>query len=234
MKPALILQHQTPERPAYLATWLDLNGIPHVTVNASNVNFPISIDNYSALAVMGGSMSANDPLPSNHQAQILILQAMYRDIPVIGHCLGGQLMAKALGGAVVDSPQPEIGWQKINWIDNEYRNSWFGTNPTPVVAHWHYQTFSIPAGGTLLASSRACPNQAFSIGKHLAMQFHIEVDLEKIGAWVGDSDPDWEEAIQKWGTVQDAEEIAGMAKKYIEHHQATANTVYSKWISGIK
>ena len=86
MKPVLILQHQTPERPAYLATWLSKNDIKYITFNAGNgQEFPSSINEYSALAVMGGGMSANDPLLSNRQAEILILQAMYRDIPVIGH-----------------------------------------------------------------------------------------------------------------------------------------------------
>ena len=110
MKPVLILQHQTPEYPAYLSTWLKNNNVEYVRYNAGDrQGFPSSMNEYSALAVMGGGMSANDPLLSNRQAEILILQSMYRDIPVIGHCLGGQLMAKALGGKISSSPKPEIG-----------------------------------------------------------------------------------------------------------------------------
>ena len=93
MKPVLILQHQLPENAAYLTTWLEKNRILYQVVNAgAGELFPTSIEPYAALAVMGGGMSANDPLPSNRQAEILILQAMYRNIPVIGHCLGAQLM----------------------------------------------------------------------------------------------------------------------------------------------
>jgi GMP synthase-like glutamine amidotransferase len=229
-KPVLILQHQTPERPAYLATWLKLHGVPYVTVNASTGEFPKCIDNYSALAVMGGSMSANDPLPSNNAAQILILQAFYRDIPVIGHCLGGQLMAKALGAEITDSPQPEIGWAPIHWVDCPSTDSWFGRNPTGWVAHWHYQAFSLPHGAILLAGSDACPNQAFTIGKHLAMQFHIEVDPHKINSWVEDGDPDWLGALGKYTTVQNREQILSGVGIHMAYHQITANNVYKKWL----
>ena len=110
MKPVLILQHQTPERAAYLKTWLEQHNIPYETRNANaGEEFPPSIEPYAALAVMGGGMSANDPLLSNRQAEILILQAVRLNRPVIGHCLGGQLMTRALGGTISASPQPEIG-----------------------------------------------------------------------------------------------------------------------------
>ena len=91
MKPVLILQHQIPENAAYLTTWLDQHLVSYEIRNAgAGELFPDSIEPYSALAVMGGGMSANDPLLSSRQAEILILQAIHRDIPVIGHCLGGQ------------------------------------------------------------------------------------------------------------------------------------------------
>lgn len=230
MKPVLILQHQTPERPAYLATWLKNHNISYVTFNAgAGQEFPSSINEYSALAVMGGGMSANDPLLSNRQAEILILQSMYRDIPVIGHCLGGQLMSKALGGKISQSPKPEIGWQPIDYINNDLTKEWFGSDPTDTVIHWHYESFSIPNGATLLASSDACPNQAFSIDKHLAMQFHIEIDEEKAIAWTDDFDPKWEEAL-KFDTVQNKSQIIDGITPHINKHKQTANSIYSNWL----
>jgi GMP synthase-like glutamine amidotransferase len=231
MKPILILQHQTPERPAYLATWLSKNNIKYITFNAGNgQEFPSSINEYSALAVMGGGMSANDPLLSNRQAEILILQAMYRDIPVIGHCLGGQLMAKALGGVISASPKPEIGWQPIRYTDSTITNEWFGSNPTNTVIHWHYESFSVPNGATLLASSDACPNQAFAIDKHLAMQFHIEIDEEKATAWTEDEDPKWVSAKEQYDTVQDKDEIINGIIPNIANHKATADSIYTNWM----
>ena len=208
MKPVLILQHQTPENLAYLGTWLDNHNIAYQVFNAEvDREFPSSIESYSALAVMGGGMSANDPLLTNRQAEILILQAMYRDIPVIGHCLGGQLMAKALGGQITTSPQPEIGWQTIAYQDNPLAKEWFGESPTNTVIHWHYETFSVPTGATLLASSESCVNQAFGIGKHLAMQFHIEINESKIDSWIQDDDPNWSCARQQYASAQNKDTI---------------------------
>ena len=212
MKPILILQHQLPENPAYLGTWLDQHSVQYEIYNAgAGQDFPSSIEPYAALAVMGGGMSANDQLLSNRQAEILILQAVMRDRPVIGHCLGGQLMPRALGGQVADSPAPEIGWQSIDYVDHPLVKTWFGTDPTEVVIHWHYDSFvQLPPGATLLASSSACPYQAFALGPHLAMQFHIEMDSDKAHWWTEDSDPDWE-AAQQHPSVQTADAKIGRA-----------------------
>lgn len=230
MKPVLILQHQTPEYPAYLVTWLKKHSIPYVAFNAERGPFPESMAPYSALAVMGGAMSANDPLLSNKQAEVLILQAMYRDKPVIGHCLGGQLMAKALGAKVVKSPMPEIGWQSISWVDNYHTNHWFGNSRPEKVIHWHYDAFDVPEGATPLATSSACPYQAFAIDKHLAMQFHIEIDREKVHAWVADSDPQWLAARLQWSTVQDGPEMIADIDRYLDKHQRAAEWVYRTWL----
>lgn len=233
MKPILILQHQTPEWPAYLATWLDQHSIAYETRNAgAGEQFPTSIEPYSALAVMGGGMSSNDPLLSNRQAEILILQAVHWNIPVIGHCLGGQLMTRALGGTVGDSPQPEIGWQPIEYADNALVTHWFGPDPTPVVIHWHYEAFSIPTGAVRLASSPNCPNQAWALGPHLAMEFHIEMDEQKARAWVNDSDSKWEEALATYDSVQDKHTILSGLPPYLVQHQATADHIYRTWLGG--
>ena len=232
MKPILILQHQTQEHPAYLATWLDRRGIHYEIYDAgTGEDFPSSIEPYAALAVMGGAMSSNDPLMSNRQAEILILQAVLKNIPVIGHCLGGQLMTRALGGTVGDSPQPEIGWQSIDYLPDPLTKHWFGSDPTPRVIQWHYQSFSIPPGAALLASSRACPNQAWCLGPHLAMQFHIEIDAAKAEAWAQDEDPQWAAAIQRYDSVQDAQSIRIDTAKHLAQHQATADHIYNTWLS---
>lgn len=232
MKPVLILQHQTPERAAYLKTWLDRKGIHYEIRNAGDgEEFPSSIEPFSALAVMGGGMSSNDPLLSNRQAEILILQAVLKDIPVIGHCLGGQLMSRALGARISASPKPEIGWQPIEYTADSAVQEWFGDNPTPVVIQWHYEAFDLPAGATLLASSPACPNQAWSLGPHLAMQFHIEMDADKANAWANDEDPLWAAARERYETVQDREGILSGLEPYLVQHQRTADHIYKTWLS---
>lgn len=231
MRPVLILQHQIPERPAYLATWLDRNGILHETRNAGQGDaFPDSIEPYAAMAVMGGGMSANDPLLSNRQAEILILQAVLRDRPVIGHCLGGQLMTRALGGTITASPQPEIGWQSIDYRDDPLVEHWFGPTPTPTVIQWHYEAFSVPPGASVLASSRNCPNQAWALGPHLAMQFHIEIDETKAQEWAADEDSAWTAARKQYDSVQDAAGIRAGIEWHLAQHQATAEHIYRAWL----
>ena len=231
MKPVLILQHQVPENAAYLTTWLDQHRVDYRIVNAgAGEQFPDSIEPYSALAVMGGGMSANDPLLSNRQAEILILQAVIQNIPVIGHCLGGQLMSRALGGVITASPQPEIGWQPIEYHDTPLVQEWFGEDPTDTVIHWHYESFSIPEGATLLASSRACPNQAWTFGPHLAMQFHIEINENKIDSWVSEDDPKWSEARTLYESVQDKITMLNGIPYYLNKHQSTADNIYKNWL----
>ena len=232
MTPVLILQHQSPERPAYLRTWLEQHSIPYETFSAGDgQDFPASIEPYAALAVLGGGMSANDPLLSNRQAEILILQAVLKNRPTIGHCLGGQLMTRALGGTVGQSPQPEIGWQAIDYESVPETERWFGANPTPVVIQWHYDAFSIPEGATRLAGSPACPNQAWSMGPHLAMQFHIEIDDDKARAWAADEDPKWAEARTQYASVQDSRAIVQGIEPNLTQHQATADHVYRTWLA---
>lgn len=231
MRPVLILQHQTPEHPAYLTTWLNQHSIAYELYNAgAGDNFPASIKPYSALAVLGGGMSANDQLLSNRQAEILILQAMRLDRPVIGHCLGGQLMTRALGGTIDSSPRPEIGWQPIDYESNELVKHWFGADPTPVVIQWHYETFTIPDGATLLASSAACKNQAWALGPHLAMQFHIEIDETKALEWANDGDPTWARAQELYESVQNKDDIIKCTKLHLSQHQATASHIYTTWL----
>ena len=232
MKPVLILQHQAPENAAYLTTWLTQHNVEYCVVNAgAGEQFPNTIDAYSALAVMGGGMSANDDLPSNRQAEQLILQAMEQDRPVIGHCLGGQLMSRALGAQVTVAATPEIGWQPIEYADNAMARAWFGDAPTSTVIHWHYDTFAVPLGATLLASNANCVNQAWGIGPHLAMQFHIEIDETKINGWVAEDDEKWAAARGLFESAQSRQTILDRTANYIAQHQSTADHIYSHWLS---
>lgn len=232
MLPVAILQHQLPENAAYLTTWLERHAVDYCIFNAgAGDEFPSSIEPYSALAVMGGGMSANDSLISNRQAEILILQAMRLDRPVIGHCLGGQLMSRALGAKISASPQPEIGWQPIQYENLIVAREWFGDTPADTVAQWHYESFAIPEGAVRVATSSACPNQAWVMGPHLAMQFHIEIDEDKLTRWVSESDDKWTQAQQQYKTVQDKITMLSGLPYYLSKHQATADRIYSRWLS---
>jgi GMP synthase-like glutamine amidotransferase len=99
---------------------------------------PVDIAAYSGLVFMGGPMSVNDGLPWIPPVLDAIRDAVRRDIPVLGHCLGGQLMAKALGGTVGPNPLKEIGWGAVHVLDNPQASPWFGDAPKQfLVFHWH-------------------------------------------------------------------------------------------------
>lgn len=229
--PVLILQNMRSDGPAYLATWLRSKGIAfEVRDAASGQAFPQCIEGWRALAVLGGAMSANDDLPYLRQAQALILQAFEANRPVIGHCLGGQLMARALGARIGPSPRPEVGWQTMSVADDALARDWFGDAASHTVMHWHYESFDLPAGARLLASSPACPHQAFAWGRHLAMQFHIEIDVAKLALWLDEGDPLWAAAARAHDSVQARDAILAQAPSCMPAHHSLADRVYTRWL----
>jgi GMP synthase (glutamine-hydrolysing) len=225
MSPVLILQHLVDDGPAHLGAWLAAQEVPvELRCTEAGDAFPTSLGNARALAVLGGAMSANDPLPSLRQAEKLILEAIERGVPVIGHCLGGQLMARALGGRVGPSPAPEIGWLPLERLPGTAADDWFGPDPLPAVFHWHYEAFSLPRGATALATSAACPVQAFALGPHLAMQFHVEQDLAKLRRWIEMHDASYPEALSRHpDTVQSGHAMLARADERLVAQQRFAN-----------
>jgi GMP synthase-like glutamine amidotransferase len=226
----LILQHMATDGAAYLATWLERHGIGFDRFDtAAGQDFPAHLGDWSALAVLGGEMSANDPLPSLRRAESLIREGMAKGRPVIGHCLGGQLMATALGGAVGASPQAEIGWHAIERDDHEVARDWLGDEPAPVVFQWHGEAFTLPAGARRLATNAACPNQAFAIGPHIGMQFHVEVDADKLARWFhATRDQAGPRAVAR---ALDAE--PEQAAALLASQQALADRIYARWWSAV-
>lgn len=236
MKPLLVLQHLSGDGPAYLADWLRRQGVPvDVRNSEAGDGFPEHIDPFAALVVLGGEMSANDDLPSLRRAEALILQAMAQGRPVLGHCLGGQLMARALGARVQGSPLPEVGWQRVGIDPGEAARAWFGAVDEATVFQWHYEAFELPPGAQRLATSDACPNQAFALGPHLGLQFHIEVDRDKVERWSHEDGPRWRQALrQSPRTVQHGGAMRTGLALHLAQHQALADRLYSRWLAGVQ
>ncbi len=228
----LILQNLSADGPGHLASWLRAQDIPFdVFDTEAGDAYPGSVAGYSGLALLGGEMSANDDLQSLRHAERLILEAMRADIPVIGHCLGGQLMARALGARVVASPQPEIGWQTLTVADTPTARAWFGEPGERTVYHWHGESFELPAGAELLAGSAACPNQAFAIGRHLAMQFHVELDAGKLAVWSASVDPEFLRLQRVHpATVQGGAVMRAQAVSKLPAQQRLADRLYRRWL----
>ena len=144
-----------------------------------------SPDEADGLIFMGGPMSVNDDLPYIRQELRLIEQAVARDKPVLGVCLGAQLIARALGGRVYKNPVKEIGWFAVRFTEAARADRLFaGLDGPELVFHWHGETFDLPAGAELLALSGGCRHQAYRMGENVyGLQFHLEVTPEMIADW---------------------------------------------------
>jgi len=155
MKPVAILRHVATEGPGYFATYLDRHQVSWRVVKIDEGEpVPGNPREFSGLVFMGGPMSVNDSLPWIAPSLALIRAAVDEGVPVLGHCLGGQLIAKALGGNVTRNPVKEIGWGRVDVLPNDVARSWFGPGLECFDSfHWHGETFSIPPGATRIASS---------------------------------------------------------------------------------
>lgn len=230
VKPILVLQQQHDDGPAFLATWLRSRGLPFELFNIqAGQHFPPTIAPYSALAILGGEMGANDTLPSLRQAEHLILEAMLQQRPVIGHCLGGQLMARALGGRVQRAPQEEIGWHAV--MPTLAGVAWFDDLAPHTVFQWHRDCFELPPGSESLATSALGIHQAFAVGPHLALQFHVELDEPKLREWVTQMETIEARAPTPW--VQAPSEMLVRGRTALPAQQRLAQRLYQRWLAGV-
>jgi GMP synthase-like glutamine amidotransferase len=233
MKPVGIVRHTPTEGPAYFATFLERKGIAFrlIAIDAGDA-VPRDARRFSGLALMGGPMSANDDLPWIARVLDLIRNAARDDVPLVGHCLGGQLMAKALGGTVTRNPVPEIGWGEVRVEDNGVAREWFGAAPSFESFHWHGETFSVPPGATRVLSNRHCANQAFALGKHLGMQCHVEMTEELVRTWCREGRREIE-AGRESPAVQAVEAIERDLAARVDRLHQVASRTYEHWIEGL-
>ena len=139
---------------------------------------------YDALIFLGGPMSVNDDLPYLAREMEWIREAVAQRQPVLGICLGAQLIARAMGATVRSNRAKEIGWYELRFSEAAAEDPLFQGLSREIVFHWHGETFDLPPGAELLASSELCRNQAFRLGDHAyALQFHLEVTPDMIADW---------------------------------------------------
>jgi GMP synthase-like glutamine amidotransferase len=233
MKPVAIFRHHQSEGPGYLAEFLDTHQLPwHLIRIDENEIVPADAGSFSGMVFMGGPMSVNDALPWIEPAMALIRDAVALDIPVLGHCLGGQLMSRALGGSVRKNAVKEIGWGEVSVSANAEAGEWFGDAKNATVFHWHGETFSTPNGATHLLSSKHCTNQAYAIGKHLALQCHVEVTAEMIRQWCELGAIEIAENSHTAG-VQSATAMQALSAQNLPALQLLAQRIYTKWVQGL-
>ncbi len=181
---------------------------------------------------MGGPMSVNDALAWIPPVLALIRASIDAGIPVIGHCLGGQLMSRALGGVVSRNPVKEIGWGQVTVADSAEAARWFGAMPGFLAFHWHGETFSVPPGAVRLLASPYCENQAFALGPHLALQCHVEMSAELIRTWC----ENWEQEVRgaSSASVQTPAQMLISLDQRVLALNAVADCVYARWSEGLK
>lgn len=233
MKPIIIFQHVAHEGPGYLGEFLTQQQIPSRIVNTfEHETLPTSVAAYSGVVLMGGPMSVNDDLPWIPLVLDLIREAVALDIPVLGHCLGGQLMSKALGGEITQNAVKEIGWGEVKVSNNTVAKQWFDEIEVFKAFHWHGETFSLPAGATHVLSSAHCQNQAFVMGKHLAFQAHVEMTADMVKTWC-EVGHDELQASASSPAVQQADVMQEVLPVHCFFLNKVANQVYGQWVKGL-
>ncbi len=190
MPTCLIVQHAPVERAYAVASALAARGVRlDVREVFAGMPVPRSASGLDGLVVMGGPASAasDDGFPSRRDELALLADAVRLGVPTIGICLGAQLLAAATGGRVfVGEAGPEIGWSPVELtVDSSSDLLLAGAPRRVTVLHWHGDTFSLPPGGVRLAANDRYANQAFRVGTcGWGLQFHVEVDLAAVAAFV--------------------------------------------------
>lgn len=228
MRPIRIFRHAAGEGPGYLSEFLNRHSIPYELVRIDKGEaVPRTIDDVSGLVFMGGPMSVNDPLAWIAEELKLIQQAAEARLPLLGHCLGGQLISKALGGTVSANPVQEIGWHPVQIIDAPTSRDWLASLPASFQAfHWHGETFTIPAGATPILRSQYCESQGFVTDNTLALQCHVEM--------TGGLVCDWAEAARAElvpsASVQTAQQMMQDLAHRVKELNRIADVLYTRWL----
>jgi GMP synthase-like glutamine amidotransferase len=232
VKPVAIFRHSATEGPGYLATYLDARRIPWqlLKIEAGDP-VPVDTDAWAGFVFMGGPMSVNDDLPWVGEELALVRRAVAAGVPTLGHCLGGQLMAKALGGAVSRNPVKEIGWGQVTVSPSTEARRWFGEIREFLAFHWHGETFAVPEGATSILESPWCANQAFALGPHLGLQCHVEMTPALIRAWCEDWGPEVRGMAEP--SIQTPEQMEKDIDARVRALNAVADRLYDRWIEGL-
>ena len=175
---ALIVQHEAPTPPGLVSDWLAQRA---ASVDVLRIDLEDHVPDprdYDLIVSLGSEFPAfDDSVPFIGRETQLIQQAVSADVPFLGLCFGGQLMARVLGGRSFRADRSEIGWLPVRTNDPELvgEGPWF---------QWHFDSFTLPPGARLIAETDIGP-QAYLIGRSLGLQFHPEVTPEIMAAWVG-------------------------------------------------
>jgi GMP synthase-like glutamine amidotransferase len=231
MRPIAVFRFSPTEGPAYFGDWLDAHRLPwRLVAIDEGAPVPEHAREFAGIAMMGGPMSANDPLPWISPLEALLRDAVASGVPVIGHCLGGQLFARALGASVARAPVTEIGWGDVAVTDDDARTQWFGGRASFETFQWHYESFALPADAKRVLGNTFTPNQAYVVDeRHIGLQCHIEMTQALIETWLATGAN--ELPSESTEAKQNATDVRRDLASRVAALHAVADDVYARWSS---
>jgi GMP synthase-like glutamine amidotransferase len=206
MKPVLVFIHVSCTSPGYIETLLQSQELPFELVCFSDDSIPeVDPRSASALVIMGGPGNVSEPTAWMHRELEVMREADQQGVPILGICLGAQLLCQTVGGSVRPGKGLEVGWHQVEVLDDARRYPGLQQVASSFeVFQWHAHVCDPPPAAQVLATSSCTPCQAFAIGPHLAMQFHPEMTAQTIRELIERYPEDLEQASP---CVQNAQQI---------------------------
>lgn len=230
MRPIAIFQHDPNQRAGYLQEFLNTWHVPTVHINPEAGDaVPLQARDFSGLVLLGSNRSVNDPLPWIAQEKALLRQALAMDIPVLGHCFGGQLLARALGAPVVRNAVPCIGWETLHVTP--HARALFGGAVEVSTFNWHYETFAMPQGAARALFGTHCRNKGFTVGPHIGLQCHLEVTEDIVQDWCHAGA--WELQTHRGPAVQSMDEVLAALRHRLPRTREAARRLYACWLGEV-
>jgi GMP synthase (glutamine-hydrolysing) len=222
----IILKHVPFEGPGLIQEMLEGRGVPFKTIEVFEEGIPLTPAGFSGLISMGGPMSVGDGLDEIEREKRLLRGTVNKGIPVLGVCLGAQILASAFGAKVYAKGDPEIGWGEVSLTAAGNRDPLFTGVQSPVpVLHWHGETFDIPPEGVHLAFSGEYERQAFRMGPHAyGFQFHLEVDEGMVREWVR------RDVESDTGLLSDAKVVTGLTREKLSPVRLAGALVFGRFL----
>jgi len=230
----LVLQHISCEPPAAFEDELRARGLDVTRVELDEGERLPDWREFPAIVVMGGPMGAYDETdhPWLVEEKRLLREAVEADVPVWGVCLGAQLLASALGARVYRGDEPEVGVLPVELTSAAADDPVFRDVPNSFpTLQWHGDSFDLPDGATLLASSPAYPHQAFRVGRSYGLQFHLEVALELATEW-GEV-PAYAQSLESTLGPGALERLLAEVAEHVDETVPLARGIFGRWLEHV-